>query len=57
MDYKNLSIIELKEIIYNQQFQRFPYLKEFKKIHTLILKVDITCFVVFIWFISFLRHE
>ena len=31
MDYKNLSIIELKEIIYNQQFQRFPYLKEFKK--------------------------
>ena len=30
MDYKNLSIIELKEIIYNQ-FQRFPYLKEFKK--------------------------
>ena len=56
MDYKNLSIIELKEIIYNQQFQD-SLLKEFKKIHTLILKVDITCFVVFIWFISFLRHE
>ena len=31
MDYKNPSIIELKEIIYNQQFKKFPYLKEFKK--------------------------
>ena len=31
MDYKTLSFKDVKEIIAQQRFQRFPYLKNFSK--------------------------